>query len=178
MARKKQSIDALLVIDMQHAYFKDDVLAAQKPQLARTIQHYVDKFAKRNKLIINVTTIHSQDKSTWTLNTLEDDAGFLLSGSDESQPIITLPKNTIEVTKTRDSAFHETNLIDVMRKHNVGHLTIVGVSAHTCIFHTAAAAYAYNVPVTLVRDGIGDEDHEAMIRSFDYLQQEYRQRVL
>jgi nicotinamidase-related amidase len=169
--------DALIIIDMQEAYFNDERLHKQKRPLINAIQRQIEEHIQRGSLIINVRTIHTAHKDTWTLNMLEDDQGFLFENTDETTTLLKIPDTTIQIEKTRDSAFHETTLYSVLREHRCKTLTLVGVSAHTCIFHTASAAYAYNFHVTLVRDAIGDEDTDAMERSLDYLQKEYRQTI-
>lgn len=170
--------NALIIVDMQEAYFKDEKLHRQKAGLIDAINRLIDTSIEKDELIINVITVHSHDKSTWTLNMLDDDQGFLLEESSELAVPLNLPDYTITINKTRDSAFHETNLIDVLKKNNITHVTLAGVSAHNCIFHTAAAAYAYNLRVVLPREAIGDEDEKAMRQAFEYLEKEYRQSVL
>lgn len=168
---------ALIIVDMQSAYFADKNLKEQKSILIKNIQYEIDKHLRMGNLIVNVKTIHSHDKKTWTLNMLEDNQGFLFENSEETETLLKLPGNTEYVYKSRDSAFHETNLIDMLRANNITHISLVGVSAHTCIFHTASAAYAYNLKATLIRDAIGDENMQAMQRAFDYLTSEYRQLI-
>jgi len=171
------SSDALIIIDMQKAYFNDERLQKQKRPLLNAIQGQIDEHTRRGSLIINIRTIHSTDKDTWTLNMLEDDQGFLFENTDETSTLLRLPDTAIQIEKTRDSAFHETILHDILKEYQSKTLTLVGVSAHTCVFHTATSAYAYNFHVRLARDAIGDEDIEAMERSLNYLQKEYRQTV-
>lgn len=172
-------MNALLVIDMQDAYFKTSELLRQKPSLIEAINRAADKARQADEPIIVVRTVHYPDKSTWTLNMLQDDKGFAFDGSNEARLVDGLELGgATEITKTRDSAFHETDLLQVLRSHGVTRLTLTGVSAHSCIFHTAAAAYAYDFPVMLLSAGIGDESQSAMDEAFEYLKREYRQQIL
>jgi len=171
-------MNALLVIDMQGAYFKDNPLEKQRRKLIENIQKQINIFSNKNNLIINVTTVHRRDKTTWTLNMLEDNQGFLFSGEEETSTLLHFPKTITTIQKTRDSAFHETNLIKLLKEKDVQRVTLAGVSAHTCIFHTASAAYAYDLPVTLLKNCIGDENQEAMQQALNYLSKEYRQVIV
>ena len=173
----KDSKNALIIVDMQEAYFKDEKLNKQRANLIEAINRQIDASIEKNELIVNARTVHSHDKSSWTLNMLEDDQGFLLEESNELAIPLTLPSDAVTINKTRDNAFHETELIEILRENDITHVTLAGISAHNCIFHTAAAAYAYNLRVTLLREAIGDEDEEAMTSAFEYLEKEYRQSI-
>lgn len=171
-------MNALLVIDMQDAYFNTPELLSRKSSLVEAINQAAATARQADEPIIAISTVHRTDKSTWTLSMLEDDKGFAFDGSAETQLVDGLEINdVIEIIKTRDSAFHETELLHLLRSLGVTRLTITGVSAHSCVFHTAAAAYAYDFPVTLPRACIGDDSPAAMDQALDYLEREYRQSV-
>lgn len=172
-------MDALIIIDMQNAYFKSPNLVKQKARLVSEINSLIAEHSRRGALVLNVKTIHASDKSTWTLNMLQDNQGFLLKGTEETQNVSGLQlEAAIEIIKTRDSAFHETTLLQTLRDNQIQAITLAGVSAHNCIFHTAAAAYAYDFHVTLRTAAIGDEDDGQRQQAFEYLQAEYRQHIL
>lgn len=175
---RNMPINALLIIDMQQAYFNDPRLERHKDRLVDAINKLVDEHIENGDLIINIKTVHARDKSTWTLNMLEDNQGFAFEGSDETRTLSGLRLQTaIEITKTRDSAFHGTDLLRILRDHQVKHLTLAGVSAHNCIFQTASDAYAYDFPVRLVAAAIADEDETLQRQAFDFLKTEYRQHI-
>lgn len=172
-------MNALIVIDMQDAYFKHPRLKQQKEDLVVEINRLIADFTSRGDLVINVRTIHSPDKHTWTLNMLEDNQGFAFEGADETRILPGLQLDgAIELTKTRDSAFHKTDLLQILRDHNVTAVTLAGVSTHSCIFLTAAEAYANNLKVTIRTEAVDDEDEEMQRQALDYLRREYRQQVL
>jgi nicotinamidase-related amidase len=172
-------MNALIIIDMQEAYFKTPRLQKQKQRLAREINQLVVTSEQNNDLIINVVTIHAADKSTWTLNMLEDDQGFVFSGTKETHNLASLELGSaLRIVKTRDSAFHDTDLLAVLRTHDITSLTLAGVSTHSCIFQTASDAYAYNFLVSVVAAATDDEDETAKITALEYLRREYRQRII
>lgn len=170
---------ALLIIDMQIGYFKTPGLVSQQSQLINDINGLAASFTKSNDLILNVKTIHSRDRSTWTLNMLEDEKGFVFDGSQEAENVDGLHvAQAIELTKTRDSAFTHTRLEAILNEYGVKQLTLAGVSAHSCIFLTAAEAYALNFSVSLADKAIGDEDENLKQETFNYLKREYRQEIV
>lgn len=170
---------ALVIIDMQPAYFSDDRLAKQQHDLVAAITELTALYRAHHLPIFTITTVHEKDKSTWTLNMLEDNKGFSFRGERTAQPLIELNMNeTITLEKTRDSAFHGTQLLALLRDKQVTHLTLCGVSAHNCIFQTAAEAYAYNFSVSLVQDAIGDEEPREKTHALGQLHAEYRQEVI
>lgn len=172
-------MQALIIIDMQDAYFKTPNLSNQRDALAKRINSLVTMFHMNSDIILNIRTVHLRDKTTWTLNMLEDDQGFAFDDSAETGPIASLRiDNAIQLSKTRDNAFHDTNLLQVLRSHDVTRITLAGVSAHSCIFHTAAAAYAYNYPTVLAASAIGDEDDSQKRTALEYLKREYRQSII
>lgn len=172
-------MNALIIIDMQEAYFKSPNLTGQKDQLVREANALMSKARQAGELVINVRTVHRRDKRTWTLNMKQDDQGFAFEGDAETQTLPGLALGTaLELIKTRDSAFHGTDLLQILRDHNIDSIALAGVSAHSCIFHTAAAAYAYDFPVTLAQAAIGDEDEAQRQQTFEYLRREYRQEIL
>jgi nicotinamidase-related amidase len=171
-------MNALLIIDMQKAYFKTPGLKQRQPDLIAHINTLVSHHRAAGDLILAVSTIHSRDTTTWTLNMLEDDTGFAFTDSHEIQPLDGLDLlGAQKLTKTRDSAFHSTNLKDILLSYNVSRLVLTGVSTHSCIFQTACDAYAHNFPVTIPRGGVDDEDQTLHEQALKYLTQEYRQTI-
>jgi nicotinamidase-related amidase len=171
-------VNALIIIDMQPAYFKSPTLLRAKDRIVERINALTREVRTNGGMLINIRTAHLRDKSTWTLNMLEDDQGFAFQGSSETQVLPGLDVDgAMQMIKTRDNAFHGTQLLRTLRTHDVTTITLAGVSAHSCIFHTAAAAYAYNLPVRIVTDAVGDEDDDQRMYAFDYLRREYRQEI-
>ena len=74
---------ALLVIDMQNAYFEAPELAAQQEQLVASCNRLLEGFKAGGHKALMVGTEHERDKSTWTLNMLDDDQGFIFRGSEQ-----------------------------------------------------------------------------------------------
>lgn len=175
----KATSHALLVIDMQKAYFKGDELANSEDVLVNQINQLLDASYASDVPTFMVITEHKRDKSTWTLNMLEDDQGFLFHGDDEAELVDGLKStNAVCLVKTRDSAFHKTTLKQALDATGVETLIICGVSTQSCIYQTAADAYANNYKVMLVTDAISSHDPDFHEGSLKLLEKEYRQSLL
>lgn len=169
---------ALIIIDMQEAYFKTPRLIARKDQLVENINRLYSEYRHNDDMVINVRTIHSPNKQTWTLNMLEDDQGFAFEGSDEIANVAGLDVDgAVEIIKTRDSAFHDTQLRQILTNHGVTSITLTGVSTHSCIFQTASDAYAYNIVTAVATDAVADEDETHHRQALNYLAREYRMSI-
>ncbi len=108
---------------------------------------------------------------------VEDDAGFLLKGDEDAQFLTDLiTEGTTELVKTRDSAFHGTDLRARLRRVGVNQILVAGVSTHTCVAATAADAYASDLDVVLVDDAIASHREELHESTLDLLCEEYRFR--
>lgn len=170
---------ALLVVDMQRAYFEDSKLASQEKRLVAVCNELLRAARKHTVPIWNVRTEHARDESTWTLNMKQDGQGFLFAGSEQAEMIAGLGLGEAnEIIKTRDSAFFGTSLAQELHEQNVSHLIICGVSTQSCVTQTAADAYAADFHVILAREAIATNNpdyHDVMLR---LLENEYRQEVL
>lgn len=169
---------ALLVIDMQNAYFEDPALAAQQKDLVAACNELVEAFASNGHKALLVGTEHERDKSTWSLNMLDDDQGFIFRGSEQARFVPGLAIDGLpQLVKTRDSAFIGTDLLSRLRNWGVDEVVLAGVSTHNCIAQTGADAFARNIRVTYAEDATGSENTRAAIDMLRILSDEYRQRV-
>ncbi|WP_277455705.1 isochorismatase family cysteine hydrolase [Janibacter sp. DB-40] len=169
----------VVVMDMQEAYFEAAALKERRQQI---VAHCTTVLAWAHDLglpVINVVTQHKRDRSTWTLNMLEDDQGYLFEGDAHTATLDELDlDDATEVVKTRDDAFVGTDLQEVVTELDLDALVIVGVSTHTCVAATAAHAFAIQREVVLVRDAIGSHRPELHELALDTLRDEYRLPVL
>ncbi|MGK3955569.1 cysteine hydrolase family protein [Arthrobacter sp. R4] len=169
---------ALLVIDMQNAYFEDPALAAQQKDLVAACNELVEAFASNGHKALLVGTEHERDKSTWSLNMLDDDQGFIFRGSEQARFVPGLAIDGLpQLVKTRDSAFIGTDLLSRLRNWGVDEVVLAGVSTHNCIAQTGADAFARNIRVTYAEDATGSENTRAATDMLRILSDEYRQRV-
>lgn len=170
---------ALLIIDMQNAYFEDPGLAPRRDELVRTCNRLISGFMENGAKVLLVGTEHERDKSTWSLNMLEDDQGFIFRGSQQADFVPGLQVDGLpRLVKTRDSAFIGTDLITRLRNWGAEELVLAGVATHNCIAHTAADAFAHNFRVVYAEEAMASGNEQAAADMLRILTDEYRQPVL
>ena len=169
---------ALLVIDMQNAFFEAPELAAQQERLVASCNRLMEGFEASGHKVLLVGTEHERDKSTWSLNMLDDDQGFIFRGTSQAQAVPGLATGGLpQLTKTRDSAFVGTNLLGRLRNWGAEEIVLAGVSTHNCIAQTGADAFAHNIRVTYAKDAMASEDSQDAADMLRILSTSYRQPV-
>lgn len=170
---------AVLIIDMQNAFFDDPVLGNGREAVTRACNRIIAAAKEGEARVLLVKTEHEEDKSTWTLNMLEDDQGFIFRDTAQAQFVSGLEvKGLPQMVKTRDSAFLGTDLLLRLRNWNVDTIVLAGVSTHNCIAQTAADAFAHNLRVIYAAEATASENPEAAAAVQDILCREYRQQIL
>jgi nicotinamidase-related amidase len=169
---------ALLVIDMQNAFFEAPELAAQQERVVNECNRLLEGFAAAGQHALLVGTEHERDKSTWTLSMLDDDQGFIFRGSEQAQSVPGLATDNLpQLSKTRDSAFVGTNLLWRLRNWGATEVVLAGVSTHNCIAQTAADAFAHNIRVAYAKDAMASESDQDASDMLRILSNTYRQPV-
>jgi nicotinamidase-related amidase len=169
---------ALLIIDMQNAYFEAPELAAKQERLVASCNRLLEGFTSNGHKALLVGTEHERDKSTWTLSMLDDDQGFIFRGSEQAEAVPGLATDGLpQLTKTRDSAFMGTNLLSRLRNWGADEVVLAGVSTHNCIAQTGADAFAHNIRVTYAQDAMASEDSGDAADMLRILSSTYRQPV-
>ena len=169
---------ALLVVDLQEDFFTDDDLARQREALIVACNSVVEKAQQAEAVVFEIRTIHDADRSSWSLNMLDDDAGMTIESTPGAAAVDGLmTSGATIVRKTRDSAFHNTPLAEKLGDRGITAIAICGVSTESCIAMTAAEAYARDLHVTLVRDALASVDPDAHTHALDRLSRQYRQAI-
>ncbi|WP_299168643.1 cysteine hydrolase family protein [uncultured Arthrobacter sp.] len=170
---------ALLIIDMQKAFFEDESLGNQQDALVEACNSAISDARTEGAPVYVIRTEHQRDKSTWTVSMLDDDQGFLFSGTEQTEPVDGLDTAGLpELVKTRDSAFFGTDLLQRLRNLDVETVVLAGVSTHNCVAQTAADAYANNLRVVYAKDAIASTNDEYAQNVLGVLMDEYRQETL
>lgn len=169
---------ALLLIDLQNDYFNDPELDRCRDDLVAHCNRLIDRARAAGAPVLEVQTVHAVDKSTWALNMLEDDQGMVLAGTPGADRVPGLREADEVLVKTRDSAFHGTELDRWVVQRGVGRLVLTGVSTESCIAATAADAYAHDLRVVLVIDATASIEERLHGETLDRLHKQYRHEVL
>lgn len=170
---------ALIVIDMQKAFFESDPLKSKQSDLVASCNVLI-RSAREHKIpIYTVRTIHSRTKDTWTLNMLDDNQGFLFPDEQGSSFVDGLDtQGSYEIIKTRDSAFWQTDLLTKLREQSIDTVVLCGVSTQLCITHTATDAYSANIRVELAIDAIYSHAPKLHDTFMEFLHSEFRMKLL
>lgn len=170
---------ALLVIDMQNAFFEAPELAAQRRRLVGACNLLVSAARTADAPALIVRTEHERDGSTWTLSMLDDGRGFAYRGTEQAESLPELDVDGLpQLVKHRDSAFLGTDLLQRLRTWDVGQILLAGVSTHLCLAQTAADAYAHNIRAAFAAPAMGAENPQQADAMLDVLVSQYRQERL
>ncbi|MDQ0755245.1 cysteine hydrolase family protein [Arthrobacter sp. B3I4] len=170
---------AVLIIDMQNAFFEDPGLQSQREGITTACNRLIRAAQESGTKVLLVRTEHERDRSTWTLNMLDDDQGFIFRGSEQAEFVSGLSTEDLpQMVKTRDSAFLGTDLVWRLRNWGVDTLVLAGISTHNCIAQTAADAFGHNFRVIYAGEATASENAEAATAVQEILCREYRQQVL
>jgi nicotinamidase-related amidase len=168
---------ALVLIDMQNDWFDDDELARCRDDLLDACNQLIGFARRENAPVVEVQTLHAPDRSTWALNMLDDGLGVVVEGTAGARRLEGLLPCDHLVVKTRDSAFHRTELEAWLRERDVGRVVLAGVSTESCVAATAVDAYAHDLRVTLVEDATASVDRAQHDQTLDRLRGQYQQDV-
>ena len=168
---------ALVLIDLQNDWFEDDELVRCRDDLIKATNLLIDAARREGVPVVEVQTVHTRDRSTWALNMLQDGEGVVIGGTEGAQRLEGLQEPDHLIQKTRDSAFHGTDLDEWLRARDVGRLVLAGVSTESCIAATAIDAYAHDFRVTLVEDATASVEWRLHDQMLEQLQGQYRQDV-
>jgi nicotinamidase-related amidase len=171
------------MVDMQVDFFNDPELDRCRKDLVATCNRLVDAALERGLTVVEVRTVHDPDRSTWALNMLDDGAGMTEAGTPGADPVEGLRhagsrEDVTLVTKTRDSAFHGTDLAELLEHRGVGAFLLCGVSTESCIAATATEAYARDLCVGIVLDATASVRWDLHDHTIDSLREQYRQPAL
>ena len=177
--RTPHSQTALLVVDMQNSYFESPDLAAVRDDLLVRVNALIRTAREAGRTVVIARTEHQRDRSTWTLNMLDDDEGFAFPGTEQARLLDGLDSGGhVEVVKTRDSAFHGTTLRRELDRLGVGGLLVCGVSTHSCVAQTALDAFDDNIRAAVAVDAVSSDDAELSRVLLEFLREQKRQPLL
>ncbi len=168
----------LLLIDLQNDYFNDAELQRCRDDVLDRSNRLVRAARDAGSPVVEVQTVHAADKSTWALNMLDDDQGIAIEGTQGARRLDGLLEPDLCIVKTRDSAFHDTDLAGWLREREVDRLVLVGVSTESCVAATATDAYARDLRVVLVQDATASVEWRLHDETLERLKRQYRQEVV
>lgn len=161
---------ALLVHDMQHYFLRAFAPGGPAASAVSNIQLLVA--ACRAAGIPVVYTAQPARQTAATRGLLMDFWGPGLGGQPDDDrivaPLAPAPGEAV-VTKHRYSAFHRTDLNEVLAAHGCDQLLITGVYAHLGCMLTAVDAFARGMQAFLVADAVADFDQDRHHQALRYV---------
>lgn len=140
---------ALLVVDMQKEFFKDEKCKEGLMAALEYINYSIDVFRKSENPIIFI-----QDKET-------SEAGYDLYEE------LDIQKKDIRVSKTFCNSFWETDLEEQLHKLEIEFVVICGFAAEYCVYATYNGAMERGFEYTLLQNGVASpsQKHADFIQS-------------
>lgn len=171
---------ALVIIDMQHYFFRSEERRVKLKELILAINKLIDCAKDKNIPIYQVLTVHKDDKSTWNIVMKKYNFSALIEGSNEAEllPEIKFDKSQAVIIKTRQSAFIRTNFEDELRENNIDTLIFSGVFTHGCVGRTAVDAYERDFNVIVAKDASFSHIKNQQEVMFEVIQHEQEQLIL
>ncbi|MCK4367542.1 MAG: cysteine hydrolase [Thermoplasmata archaeon] len=165
---------ALLVIDMQKFFLGSSVASLVDPVAAilPNVKRLIDRYREKGRPVIYTRHVHNPDGSDLgILGEWWDD--HCKEGTEEAEihdSIAPRPDDKV-ICKNRYSAFHGTDLADVLRSREVEEVVISGVMTNICCESTARDAFFRDIWVRFVADAtasVTEEMHVATLLNLAY----------
>ncbi|ABW19338.1 cysteine hydrolase family protein [Alkaliphilus oremlandii] len=171
---------ALVVIDMQHYFFRTEERRIRINELIESINDLIIYAENKNIPIYQVLTIHKEDRSTWNLVMKKYNFSALIQGSDEAKLLseIKFSDKHIVITKTRQSTFIRTNFEEDLIVRGIDTLILSGVFTHGCVGRTAIDAYERDFNVILAKDASFSHLENQEQAMFEVILNEQEQLIL
>lgn len=147
---------ALLVVDMQAYYFRLPERRVGLEEALTNLRRLIDAFDARGEPVVHVRTAFRPDGSDWELKMRSNGQPLLLEDSPEAGflPGIPIrPRHTV-VTKTRYSAFFNTDLAARLHAQGAARVMVTGAYTHYCVNATVMDAYCHDFVPGVITDAV------------------------
>jgi len=161
---------ALIVIDVQKIYTnpKSELHCKDAKATVKRINTLIERFERKNEPIFLIRHIHKVDGSDLGrmfdyTGVPEEDFNFKEKTEEvEYESQLLMPKRSIEIVKTRYSAFIGTTLNENLRQAGIDTVAIVGFMTNFCCESTARSAHDLDYFVDFIVDATGTPGTENM----------------
>lgn len=157
---------ALLIIDMQNDLCHDIRRAAKVGAMLAPMLGMIDAFANSGNLIVYTKFELPEDDEQFS----RFGDRYCIKGTPGAEFISEiLPLRGPVVIKRKHSAFFETELDDLLRKHDVNGLYLCGLQTHICIMTTAADASFRGYRAVAISDCVVSSSEENKIQALNWI---------
>lgn len=161
---------ALIVVDMLND-FVDEKGALYCGPTARDIISFIrgriDDYRKGGDLVIYLQDSHAQDDKEFEKFPKHSVTG---TWGHKIVPELAPEQGDIVLRKRRYSGFFETGLGDLLKKHEIRDVEVVGVCTNICVMDTVGGLANRDYSVTVPKAGVADFDpgfHEFALKRMD-----------
>lgn len=165
----------VLVIDMINDFVTGKFENSRAKRIIPAIANLLESARKSEKPVIYVSDSHPGDDeefSIWGPHAVEGSKGS------EIIPELKPEEKDHTLSKTKYSAFYDTDLDSLLKKLDVDEVILTGVLTHICIQHTAADAFFRGYKVVVPRgcvEDISDEKNESSLR---FIEKYYNAKIM
>jgi nicotinamidase/pyrazinamidase len=157
-------VDALLIVDFQNDFTPGGALpVTEGDRIAGPINSLLDSF----DLVVATRDWHpanhgsfAEQGGPWPPHCVQGTPGAELHDSLDRAKVDVIVDAGYEPNLEGYSGFEETDLAEVLRRHDVDEVTVVGLATDYCVRHTAADALRHGFRVTVDRAGVRGIDVE------------------
>lgn len=152
---------ALLVIDMLVDFLEEDgalFCGKEAVKIVPFVKKKIDEVRANGGIIIYICDAHQKDDLEFKLF-----PQHCIEGTNGAQIIKELKPahEDIIIKKKRFSGFYGTPLEDILEKHSVDIVEVVGVCTSICVMDTVTDLRNRDYPVTVYREAVADFDLKA-----------------
>lgn len=157
---------ALLIIDMQNDLCHDIRRSAKVEVMLVPMLRMVDAFANNGNLVVYTKFELPEDDEQFS----RFGDRYCIEGTPGAEFISEiLPLRGPVVIKRKHSAFFETELDDLLRKHDVNELYLCGLQTHICIMTTAADASFRGYRTVAISDCVVSSNEKNRIQALEWI---------
>ncbi|MEM2943626.1 MAG: isochorismatase family cysteine hydrolase [Methanomassiliicoccales archaeon] len=165
---------AIVVVDMINDFVYGKFGSERARGIVSSVSTLVDTARKRGDLIVFTRDAHSSsdpELEIWGDHAMKGTAGS------EIIPDLKVKEGDHVIEKTTYSSFFNTNLDEVLKKHGIKEVVIVGVTTDICVRHTAADAFFRGYKIVIPKECVQTISDEIQDRALDEMKRLYKARI-
>lgn len=141
-ALSRDAVRALLIVDIQTAFVSGDGVVPATEQLLVNLRDLLERARQAGVLVVHL----QNDGPPGAVDEPGTPGWKLYFQAAES-------RSEVVIRKLKDDGFDGTTLDEILRKHGVGRVCVVGVMSEMCVLATARAALDRKFGVVMPHDG-------------------------
>jgi nicotinamidase/pyrazinamidase len=171
-------LKALFIIDMLNDFLRKDgalYCGDKSREIIPFVKGKIEEFHKNEDLVVFICDSHAPDDIEFKIF-----PKHCVAGTEGGQIIDELPVDDKDpiIRKTRYSAFYNTNLDDVLQKHDITEVHVLGVCTSICVMDTVGDLRNRDHKVIVYKDGVADFDPQAHRFSLERMKKTYGAEIV